>query len=538
MSEPKTLTIEDKKYISPVWVIPIVAILIGLWLGYKSLSEKGPVISITFDNASGVAVSKTEVRYKDVTVGKVTEVTLSDDLKTVKIKAEMDKEMKHHLSPETRFWVVRPQVTIGKISGLSTLFSGVYIAMDPGPKGPFTKRFTGLENPPPIDSEIKGKTFVLRARTLGSIQQGSPIYFRQIKAGEITSFHLDEKDGWVEIEAFVTEPYAQWVNKRSRFWNVSGFNISINASGIEAQTGSLTSLIQGGVAFDEGPVKNNPAADKSYFYLYSNYKAVLDGDYTVKYPYVLHFKESVRGLTAGATVEYKGIKVGRVTNVELQNIQDVREYGVNVFIEIEPQRFDPNKLINQNQMNQEVKNLIDQGLRAQLQIGSLLTGALYVDLIERKDEAGMMMTDNRSDIPEIPTVLGQHKKLTEQLSDITDKINKFPIDQIGNELSASLGSLQRILATLEEKDTADAFADTINALKETSQKLDQAAENGNRLMQSLDGTLAQDGKFMYELETMMEEIRRAAQSLESLTTTLNEEPDALIFGKGRSNEDK
>ncbi|MEM7304966.1 MAG: MlaD family protein, partial [Pseudomonadota bacterium] len=386
MNDPKTLKIDNKRHISPIWVIPAIALLIGLWLGFKSISEKGPIIDISFDNASGVATNKTEVRYKDVRVGKVTRVSLSEDLQTVEVKVELDRDMKSYISSDSRFWVVRPEVTLSKISGLSTLFSGVYIAVDPGKKGNFVKRFKGLENPPPIDSKLKGKTFILRAKTLGSIQKGSPLYFRQIKAGEITDYQLDEKDGWIEIKAFVTEPYAQWVNQRSRFWNVSGLTVDINAEGIEAQTTSLTSLIQGGVAFDEGPVLNNPAAENSHFYLYTDYKAVLDGDYTIKYPYVLNFQESVRGLSPGASVEYKGIKIGRVTNVELVNVENMDDYAVTVHIEIEPQRFDSDRIINEDEMNEEVRKLIAKGLRAQLSTGSLLTGALYIDLIKGNAE--------------------------------------------------------------------------------------------------------------------------------------------------------
>ena len=530
MTESNTLSIDKSRHISPIWVVPVIALIIGIWLSYKAISEQGPVIEITFNNASGVTVEKTEIRYKDVTVGKVTDLRLSKDLSTVHVTAEMSKEIKPHLSKNTRFWVVRPQISLGKISGLSTLLSGVYIEMDPGENDVYTNKFKGLEQSPPIDSDTPGKSFILRSQTLGSIQQGSPIYFREINVGEVTDYKIDENDGWIEINVFITAPYDKWVNERSRFWNISGIKVSLDAEGVNAETGPLSSLILGGIAFDEGPLRNAPAEEKSYFYLYPNYNAVLDGDYTLKYPYVLHFKESVRGLKLGSTVEYKGIKVGRVTQIELYGLKDVSEFGVTVYIEIEPQRFDPLRLLDREEMNIEIDSLIQKGLRAQLKISSLITGALFIDLIEVENDDGLMMVSDG--IPSIPTVTGQHKELTDQITQITNKISKLPINKIGSDLQASLTAIHNILSQVEENKTADQFVEVMTEFKSASTKLTQTLDSANNLFESTKSTVSPEGELHYELLRMMEDIRRAARSIDTLSTTLHEEPESVIFGKG------
>lgn len=530
MNDKTSIKIDNSKRFSPIWIVPLVALIVGVWLGVRAIAEQGPVIQIAFDNASGIAVEKTEIRYKDVKVGKVIGLRLSADLKTVFVTAEMSKDIKSHLSENTQFWVVRPQITLSRISGLSTLLSGVYIEMDPGEAGAYTKNFSGLEQPPPIDSDTPGKMYVLRSQTLGSVQQGSPVYFREINVGEVTSFRIDESDGWIEVKVFITAPYDRWVNERSRFWNISGIKVSVGADGINAETGPLSSLLLGGIAFDEGPLRNTPAKEESYFYLYPNYTAVLDGDYTLKYPYVLHFQESVRGLKLGSTVEYKGIKVGRVTQIELHNTSGESEYGVNVYIEVEPQRFDPLILLNREEMDDEINTQIKQGLRAQLKVSSLLTGALFIDLVKDSKSEGMILAD--SSVPAIPTIAGQYSELTDQITQITRKLDTFPIGEIGQDLQTSLSSIQRILAVVEENKTADHLVEIMQEFKIASKKLTQTLDDADRLIQSTNNMVNPDGEFQYELLRMMEEVRKAARSIDTLSTTIHEKPESVIFGKG------
>ena len=531
MNDQNTIEISPSKRISPIWLVPIIALLIGLWLGLKEISEKGPIITIAFDDAAGIAVEKTEIRYKDVKIGKVTELRLSKDLNTVFVTAEMDNDIEPHLSSNSRFWVVRPQISINRVSGLSTLFSGVYIAMDPGEQGKFISEFTGLEQPPSIHSDTPGSLFILRSQQLGSVHPGSPVYFREISVGEVTSYNIDENDGWIEINIFIPAPHNRWVNKHSRFWNVSGFKLDIGADGITAETGPLTSLLLGGISFDEGPIANTPAEEKSYFYLYPDYDAVLEGNFTLKHPYVLHFKESVRGLKVGSPVEYKGLKVGEVTQIELHSDINDTELGVNVYVNIEPQRFDSVRLVKREVMNKEIATMIKRGLRAQLKTSSLVTGSLYIDLVESIEEQGIALSN--SSLPSIPTIPGQYEQLARQMTQITKKLNQFPLDDIGEELKTSLTSIRKILVDIEQNDTTGDIDDLVLEMQRTTQKLTATLNSTDELIQTADNMIKPNSELHYELIRMMEEVRRTARSIEILTTTIHQKPESLVFGKDK-----
>lgn len=538
MAEPTTLEVAKSRRLSAIWLVPIIALFVGVWLGVKALNEKGASVEIVFNNASGIAVEKTKIRYKDVDVGKVTRLRLSEDLERVFVTAEMSRDISPHLSENTRFWVVRPKISVAGVSGLSTLFSGVYIAMDPGDAGVSTKQFTGLETPPPIRSDSPGSVFVLRALKLGSVAEGTPVFFREIKVGEVTSYNIDEQDGWIEIKVFIPKPYDQWVSKRSRFWNISGFNVDVGADGVALQSGPLSSLILGGIAFDAGPVDDVPAEEGSFFFLYSNYDAVVEGSFRLKYPYLLHFNESVRGLKVGSGVEYKGIKVGEVTQIELHSENKNTEFGVNVFIEIEPQRFDSVRLAKREVMNEEIRGMIERGVRAQLKTSSLVLGSLFVELIENSKQEGLALTN--TSIPSIPTVPSQLQDVTRKFNDLVDRVNQLPVSEIGIELKESLTAMHNILGVIDRNNTAQDIDDLVTTLNTASVDLTKALEKltstldaTDEFLQASESVVSPNSQLHYELIRMLEEVRKAARSVETLSTSLQEKPESLIFGRGK-----
>jgi paraquat-inducible protein B len=246
-----------KRRLSIVWMVPLVAVAIGGWLVFKAISEKGPTITITFKSAEGLEAGKTKIKYKDVELGKVGSIALSDDLSQVIVKAELVKQAGNFLSQNTRFWVVRARVAAGGISGLGTLFSGAYIGLDPGKPGTPATHFQGLETPPVVTTDLPGSHFVLRASSLGSLNVGVPVYFRRIEVGRVVSYQLDEDGQAVTVKVFVHDPHHELVRKNTRFWNASGLDIAISAEGIRVDTESFVTLMIGGIAFDT-PVNMEP----------------------------------------------------------------------------------------------------------------------------------------------------------------------------------------------------------------------------------------------------------------------------------------
>src|SRR5512132_354498 len=332
--------IGGKRRFSLVWLIPIVAAIAGAWLVYTTFAERGPTITITFQFAAGLEPGKTPIKYRDVQLGLVKSVTLSDDLQHVVVTARMEKTAEKELREGTQFWVESARITAGGVSGLGTLLSGAYIGMRPGPGQP-TRNFVALETPPVYQVDVPGKRLNLHAERLGSVSPGSPIYFRGIEVGGVLGSQLDENGKDVSIFAFVRSPYDAFVRRDSRFWNASGIDVSLTGSGVNIRTESLQAILMGGIAFD-APVDasaSQVAGDNAAFPLFASYDAIQQAQYTVKMPFVLYFDGSVSGLEAGAAVLSQGIKLGQVTDVHLEIDPAKLTARIPVTIVLEPQRW-------------------------------------------------------------------------------------------------------------------------------------------------------------------------------------------------------
>ena len=333
--------VKMKKQFSIVWVVPLVALLLGGWLAFKAISEKGPTITITFETAEGLEAGKTKVKYKDVEVGQVESIILGGDGSYVIVTAEMVKGAKGRLTENTRFWVERARIGAGGASGLGTLFAGAYIGLDLGePGGKPTLSFKGLEIAPVVTTGLPGSHFKLKAKRLGSLNVGSPIYYRQIKVGQVVAYEMVEDGVAVDFKIFVHAPYHEYVRKNTRFWNASGVEVSVDASGIQVKTESFVTMMIGGIAF-ETPVNLEPGAPAekgATFKLYESREKILEKAYVEKRQWVLYFDGSVRGLAAGAPVELQGIKIGEVTDVTLEFDYEKLAFRIPVLVETEPER--------------------------------------------------------------------------------------------------------------------------------------------------------------------------------------------------------
>ena len=515
--------------ISPVWIVPIVALAIAIWLAVQARLEKGAEIEITFSNAFDIEAGQTQIRLKDVQVGKVESIRLSKDLKSVIVKAEIDREVSSHLSENTRFWVVTPRISATGVSNLGTLISGVYIVMDPGDKGRYENEFRGLDESPILASDDAGTHFVLQADTLGSLDIGSPIYYRQIRVGEVTGYKLAENQQHVDVNFFIRAPHDQMVQKRSRFWDVSGFGVSMGAEGVKAKMASLTSLIAGGIEFDNsasfGPSER--AAEGHRFYLFEDRESVLEERYTIKYHYLLRFTGSVRGLAVGAPVEFKGIKVGEVVDVVLDNA-DNTEKSLHVYIAMEPQRFGEEGEHAREEVDARIQSMIQQGLRAQMNTSSLITGSKFIDLVFMDGEPGTLQTFEG--YSELPTADDTVSQITQKLDGVLEEVASIPFEQIGDDLGESMASLRSILATLEQQNTAAKLDGAMGNLEATLANASDALAESEQLLTSINQVMAPDSETKYELTKMMKTLGDAGKSLQLFLDELNRHPNALISG--------
>ena len=390
---PGPAPIKTRRFsVSLVWIVPIVAVLVGISLVVHSILQEGPTIVVTFKTGSGLTANKTEVKYRNVVIGQVSDVELSNDQKSVNATIKLAKQAESFTREDSQFWVVRPRIGAGGVSGIDTLLSGDYIGADIGQANGRAKHFTGLENPPPITYGEPGKRFTLFTQDLGSLDIGSPVYYRKIPVGQVVAYALDPDGKGVNIELFIHAPNDKYVTENTRFWNASGIDVNVGANGFAVKTESLSSLLVGGIAFrapDYSP-GDKPAAAEYAYELFEDQQSALAPPNGKPQYLAMRFDQALRGLKVDAPVEFLGVEIGKVVAVNLDYDEKTRSFPVNVGIVIYPQRLgqahikmlkalshDPNDEAGSVRL---IGTFIENGLRAQARTGNFLTGQLYISL--------------------------------------------------------------------------------------------------------------------------------------------------------------
>lgn len=237
--------------LSLVWLVPLAALAVSLGVAWKAYSDRGVLIRIAFDNASGVVANETTVRYRDVVIGRVEDVGFAGDLSKVSVWARIDKEIAPYLDQDAAFWVVRPEVSTRGISGLSTVLSGVYIegTWDQEP-GVAATSFEGEDGPPLVQPGRDGRRITLRTTDGSMISEGAPVLFRGIEVGRLEQPRLTVSGDSIVVDAFIDAPHDRRINSATRFWDTSGFSVSFGASGLSLDVDSIASLVVSGIEFD------------------------------------------------------------------------------------------------------------------------------------------------------------------------------------------------------------------------------------------------------------------------------------------------
>jgi paraquat-inducible protein B len=531
--------------ISIVWIIPILAAVVGIGVAIQQILSEGPTITIVFGAAEGVEAGKTFIKYKDVNIGQVTAVELYEDFTKVQLTAKIAKSAAGLMVEDAKFWVVEPRISLSGVSGLNTLLSGNYIGFEAGKADQQQRKFTGLDVPPSITDQ-PGRRFVLKAQDLGSLGIGSPIYFRRLQVGQVAGYELTTDGSAVEITVFINSPYDKFVNPETRFWNASGIDVSVGAGGVEVRTEGLVAVLAGGVAYDTPAFvpAAEPAVANTAFTLYGNRDIAMKQPETVSRRYVLYFNESVRGLSVGAPVTLLGLQAGEVTDVGLSFDPETLSFRPRVLATFFPERI-ISHLSSKVQattakammdMNHEarirmMRRIIEErGLRAQLSSGNLLTGQMYVAL-DFFPKAPKVKIDWTADPLEIPTMPGGFAGIEAKLTSILEKVDKMPMEAIGVEVKNALASLDTTLKHTS-KIMQDVDAATLPALNTTLQDANRMLASVDRLMKSTEATLVgPNAPASQELRDALQEMARAARSLRVLTDYLERHPEALIRGK-------
>ena len=527
LAEP-VIAKKNASRLSLVWIVPILAVLVGLGLLVNTLMDAGPHVVIAFRTAEGLEAGKTEVRYKEVVIGHVQTVTLADDRKRVLVGVRLDRSATSVAVEDTLFWVVRPRIGSAGVSGLNTLLSGAYIGVDAGTSSKPRREFTGLEVPPYVLRGEPGRSFVLRARDLGSLDVGSPVYYRRARVGRVVGYRLDPQNDELTVQIFIESPNEPLVTQNVRFWNASGLDLQLTAAGLTLNAQTITSVLVGGLAFEHlpGSERMPPAPDGTRFFLFGDRKSALAPPDGPPMAVRFVFDHSVRGLAAGAPVDFLGVEIGTVRALTLQYDAARNRYPIEVTADIYPLRLGkvreailrgapPDTGANVRVL----KALVGNGMRAQLRTGNLLTGQQYVAL-DFVPKAAPAQLDTANGAPLVPSVPGTFNDLQPQIAEIVAKINKVPFDEIGRDLRSTLGQASAAIRQL----TPEAQ----KALADVQRTLGSVQESLSRLDRNL---LDDTAPLQRNVEQTMTELQRAAQSLRTLGDYLQRHPESIIRGK-------
>jgi paraquat-inducible protein B len=539
--------------VSVIWLVPLVAIAIGAWLAWDTLSKRGPRITISFETAEGLQPGQSQLKFKDIVFGTVSGVALSPDHTRALVTVATTREAAPLLTDKTLFWVVKPRLFAGNLSGLETLVSGSYIGMLPPPSGgnPQTE-FVGREDPPVLEAAVAGRTFLVTAKRLGSISLGSPVFFRDLDVGEVLGWDIADMAESVTIHVFVRAPFDGYVHDGSRFWNASGVSVKLGGTGVDVQFESLRAIVLGGIAFETPTTagQGNVSVENHVFPLFPDQDAANNASYTRKIPLVSYFPGSVRGLGPGSEVTIHGLVVGHVLGVRLRYDADRDAIVAPVRYEVEPERIVGIGATSVYATAADaVNDLVKRGLRATLDSASLITGQQFValDFVPNAPPAAAGREGEDFVLP--TTEGGGFASLQASATQLLENVNNIPFKQIGDSLDGILRAANNIANGAELRQTLtglsvtigkakdllqhidDGVAPTMRQLPEVATTLQKTLTNANRLVLSLDNGYGDNTKFNRDLARLLVQLNEALGSIRSLADLLARHPEALIKGR-------
>ena len=543
MTEPTIPSLDDLPSAVPtrsrwsgaplIWTLPAVVILAAAFVVIHEKLAQGISAEISFHNAEDLEPKKTKIRYKDVEIGEVHNIHVSKDRKNVIVTAMIHRDASDYLRNDTRFWVVRPRISAAGVTGLGTLVSGAYISVDVGKSQTESTQFVGLEMPPIVTADLPGRAFELHADDLGSLSIGSLVFYRHIVTGQVVGYSLDPGGTGVTLKIFVNTPFDKYVTGGTRFWQASGIDMSVNSDGVKLCTESLTSILQGGVAFRAlpGGPSAAAAADTSFTLFSDEDRAMLPIETEIR-KFVMYFKGSLRGLSVGAPVELHGIAVGEVKSVDVEYDPDAASLSFPVVVDVYPQRIRGRKARGKQPSaapdgpatvsESLIDSLVLHGLRAELKSGNLLTGQKYVDLDMHADAPAEKVWWKEQ--PAVfPTESNGLDEIQDSVAGIARKLDKVPFDKISYRLLSTMTSLDQTLKSTDQlmRHVDGSLAPQIEATLAEAQGA----------MKNAKDFLAEDAPLQGDLGATLLQLSRAAKSVTALVEYLERHPESLLRGK-------
>jgi paraquat-inducible protein B len=532
-------TVKPIKTISTVWFIPLIAVFIGCWMLYYQWSNEGSEITINFPTAEGMEAGKTKIKSRNVDIGEVSKIQLNENGSGVIVTAKIKNTAERFLVDDSIFWVVSPQISHAGISGLSTLISGVYIEISPGKSTIEQYEFKALESPPITPVGTPGLHITLNSNDQFAYSKGDPIIYKGLTVGQFEDIYFNFKERVVYYNAFVKAPYHQLITSNTKFWDVSGLSLNLSADGISVKTGNFETMLTNGVTFGipEGMDVGEKIGERSYYDIYANYEAADDERYRSSIEFVVLVSDSIRGLSVGAPVEYRGVQIGKVlsTNLTLSRDQDKLiqdDFKIPVLISLQPGRVGlPDDDAGASLMIEQNIHWIKQGLKAVLRTGNILTGSLFVDLQHQK-EYQISELAKYGEYTIIPTSSDDFAQITAKAEQFIDNLNNIPLAHLGknaNQLMLEVGetaqelksvsqNLGKLLNQVEQENISSQLTKTLNGIN------------------TLTTDLSSGSKGYEDLRVTLKTLTATMNELKPLLNQLKHKPNSLVFNDGETTE--
>ncbi|MBM2574901.1 MCE family protein [Jannaschia sp. Os4] len=457
-----------RRVVSAVWLVPIVAVVIAGAIAWQSFRDRGTLIAVAFPNVAGIAPGETTLRYREVVVGVVEDVGFTADLSLVNVYVRVNKDIAPFLDEDASFWIVQPEVSARGVSGLSTILSGIYIegTWDAQAGEPRTA-FLGDDRAPTVPPDTEGTVIVLRARDSNRLEAGAPILFKGIEVGETSNPRLSRDGTEVRMDAFVRAPYDQQLSTATRFWDVSGVSATLGGSGVELRVQSLASILEGGLNFDTLVSGGSPIEDGHVFDIFADEDTARASAFELPSARSVAvsalFPAAATGLTDGAPVRYRGVRVGLVTDVTgyIRPDDDTRAVQLLVRMALQPARMGLDVVGEDLDAIDYIGDLVAGGMRAQLVSTSLLGGDLAVDLVEPEGVPSAVLEVGIADTPLIPTVAGDNSSFADTAEGVLARLNDLPIEELMGSATDLLDNLNRIAADPDTRALPGEVRDTV-----------------------------------------------------------------------------
>lgn len=564
--EPRLTEPRRGPRLSALWLAPLIALAIAGTAFWRYYAALGPEIAIALDSAAGVEAGRTPIRYRDVEVGRVEALRLTEDMQGVVAVARMDAAVAALLTEGTEFWPVRARISAAEISGVETLLSGAYFGVAWGPRDAApARRFTARDAPPLTPAGTPGRRVALRGASGGDLQPGAPVTLHGYEVGRIESRRIGEEGRSFEFDLFIDAPFDRLIGPETRFWNASGVDVELGAEGLRLSVASLSTVLRGGVAIDNIP--GAAALHDGGYVLYPTEAAardsVFDSAPEQQFRLTMRIGQSVRGLSVGAPVQFRGVDVGEVEALAIDSARSLADVAVVATLRLQPRRIgidtdDPEARLR------VFARAVDQGLRARLATGNLLTGALFVELAELTDAEPARLVLDAGPHPRIPTAPSAFDALRGDLQATLARIRSLPIETLvgaavetlanladitgdpalqaaPGELNAALSSVAATLGALENADAAGALTRALGSAEAAAGAVQTAAAQLPAVVSRLNAAAAAAeaalsayspaGPVNAEAVAALREVRTAARAATSLMQTLERQPNSLILGR-------